>query len=105
VLVPAACESQLRSQSSVDVANSGSNQTVKHLASSPRLNTASAAVTATDETPNYKCSPDKSTGVRYIQGGTKTRGHRLMTIILPKLNRLKFFSLKDFLVSLQLNGY
>ena len=36
----------------------------------------------------------------------KTRGHRLMTIILSILNRFKtFFSLEDSLVNLQLIGY
>jgi len=36
----------------------------------------------------------------------KKRGHRLMTVILPILDRFKnFFSLEDFLVNLQLNGY
>jgi len=36
----------------------------------------------------------------------KKRGHRLVTTILSILNRFKnFFSLEDFLVNLQLNGY
>jgi len=40
-----------------------------------------------------------------IQGGPRKRGHRLMTIILSNLNRLKKISLSDSLVNLQLNGY
>jgi len=41
----------------------------------------------------------------YYRVGQKTRGHRLMTILLSNLNRLQFFSLEDSLVNLQLNGY
>ena len=39
-----------------------------------------------------------------LQGGLKKRGHRLMTTILPNLNRLKI-SLEDFLANLHLNRY
>jgi len=38
-------------------------------------------------------------------GWAKKRGHRLMTILLLNLNRLKNFSLGDSLVNLHLNGY
>jgi len=41
----------------------------------------------------------------YYRMGQKTRGHRLMTILLSNLNRFQFFSLEDSLVNLQLNGY
>ena len=39
------------------------------------------------------------------QGGPKKRGNKLMTIILSNLTRFTFFSLKFFLVNLQLNAY
>jgi len=38
-------------------------------------------------------------------GWAKKVDHRLVTIILSNLNRFNFFSLKDSLVNLQLNGY
>jgi len=41
-----------------------------------------------------------------VQGWSKKRGHKLMTIILSIRNKFKnFFSLKDSLVNLQSNGY
>jgi len=46
-----------------------------------------------------------ATVVVVYTGWVKKRGHRLMTIILSNLNRFNFFSLEDFLVNLQLNGY
>ena len=50
--------------------------------------------------------PPKSKFTTTPLGGLKQSGHRLMTIILPNLNRLqKFCSLEDFSLNLQLNGY
>jgi len=40
-----------------------------------------------------------------IQGGLKTRCHRLITIILSNRNQLKKNSPKDCLVNLQINRY